>query len=234
MNVGRYSSLQIVLPRTQRENYVSGGDARKITAKAIEDSGVDVPREFFHRDSETGNTLPGAPHIAFRPRKGGIDCVGLGEAGADLVDQFGNVLTRALTAHYGEPLEERWRKGPMSWRYMPYGMSYRVRTLVIQRKGRQRGLLERARAGDLTDVEITERISRCLVDGINSLSERLEIDAPELLLEDIAWREFRPIPYVAGYARAVMNLTFKANVDLIGPWLAGSFRSHGYGVILPA
>lgn len=231
MSHGHYTSLRIRLPERERNRWIDGREARRRVSGIVGACGIDLPCEFFHRDAN-GSTLNGAPHVVFDRAKGAFQFVGIGPVGSEAIRSFGHGITSVLRLQYGEPLMENWASGPMSCEEVPYAKTYAVRSLFIQRPGKCRALLEASKAGRLSQEAVRARVIEVLRAGVVTLCHRLEIDAPEMLIEAVEYESVRPLEYTGGLALAAQNVTFRCNLDLKGQWYAGHLRSAGMGRIV--
>lgn len=184
-----------------------------------------------------------APYIIRGLRKGrGLTIRGIGPQAAEWLDAHAAALRRALSARLGQAVIESRREEQCRIRIAPELRNFRVRDLVlnvITQDGREvearRQWVARAKA-DPANREIAGLAEAALRKDIEAQCRLIgqELDWEEVVLGDVEVKQIRA-PATAGPRKLqVLDVFFRANLVLTGPWNVGRLVARGHGEVREA
>ena len=237
----------LIHPECLREKSVLPWCARQLAAAACDAFPVDpaifqrgadgknLQAVYGRVDDGEGWGVP--PKIFFGGGKGFLRITGLGEEGVRLLDAEAATLATAIANYLGSPYTFRLNQGECTVsRSRP--TLYRINNLALSKKMPVINAHRGSNGNKCTLESVEPLIRRAIIGGIVSQARYLglerEIGTDDMLglrILDGAPTMMRIKKEVRLHALVVGNLVFSIDLDLNGPWLAGTLRSRGFGLI---
>jgi len=230
-------------------------DAREMVAKACDNFPVDpmifnrmpdgklVQGSYGTAEEGEGWGIP--PQIFFGGGQGLIRITGLGLDGGDLLGREASTIATAVGTLLNTPYKFKVNTGQCTVKRSEPKV-YWVRALMLSKQKNSMNAFKDKATGRFTLASVEPLIRRAVIGGVVSQARFLDeqCNEPALREQQIGTDDMLGLTVLGGeaavikakkdaqvYALIVNNLVFSIDLELKGPWLAGVFRSRGFGLI---